>query len=134
MPAVGNPTNDSHTRSAAVALSQRELDGGTGVLEAQGDLDLSSAPKLKWALADLLEGGHANVVIDLSGVGFIDSTALGVLVGAQRNRGGTRMALVCANADVLKIFELTGLDGTFEIFSTFEEALTHMRGSAAASG
>ena len=59
----------------------------------------------------------------------------GVLVGARRSLlAGSRLAIVCANADVLRIFELTGLDATFSIFSTLDHALSYLRGSAAAAG
>jgi anti-sigma B factor antagonist len=116
------------------AISQRELDGSTCALSVEGELDLASAPKLKWALADLLEAGCTQLVIDLSLVTFIDSTALGVLVGAQRSLGpGVRMGIACTHPDVLNIFELTGLDATFDIFPTFDDALAYARGGAVAA-
>jgi anti-sigma B factor antagonist len=116
------------------AISERQLDERTSVLGVEGELDLASAPNLKWALADVLGTGASQLVIDLSGVTFIDSTALGVLVGAHRGLpAGTRMAIVCSHPDVLNIFELTGLDATFEMFSTFDDALTFARGGAVAA-
>jgi anti-sigma B factor antagonist len=116
------------------AISQRELDGRTGVLSVEGELDLASAPKLKWALADALEAGCSELVIDLSLVTFIDSTALGVLVGVHRSlNDGVRMAIACAHPDVLNIFELTGLDATFDLFSTFDDALAYARAGAVAA-
>ncbi|HYM53872.1 MAG TPA: STAS domain-containing protein [Solirubrobacteraceae bacterium] len=119
----------------AFAISQRQLDARTGVLAVEGELDLSTAPSLKWALADLIDAGNGHVVVDLSLVTFIDSTALGVLVGANRGLGaGRRLAVVCTHAAVLRIFELTGLDGTFHIFPTLDRALAHVRGSAAPAG
>ncbi len=115
-------------------VSQRQLEDGTNVLSVEGELDLASAPKLKWALADALAGGATRVVLDLSCVTFIDSTALGVLVGAQRSlSAGVRLAIACAHPDVLNIFELTGLDATFDIFATFDDALTYARGGAVAA-
>jgi anti-sigma B factor antagonist len=136
-PAVQNASNanDSHASLIAFGVSQHELDGHTIVLTVEGELDLSSAPSLKWALSDVHDAGHTCVVVDLSLVTFIDSTALGVLVGAQRSFGsGTRLAVVCTHVAVLRIFELTGLDGTFHIFPTFDGALDHVRGSAAGGG
>lgn len=115
-------------------ISQRELAGETTVLSVEGDLDLSSAPRLKWALADSQSGGARHLIVDLSGVAFIDSTALGVLVGAQRAMDdGLHLAIVCAEENVLRIFELTGLDGMFEIVPTLNNALEFVRGSAAAA-
>jgi anti-sigma B factor antagonist len=119
----------------AFAIIRRELDDRTGVLSVEGELDLATAPSLKWALADILDSGHSQVVLDLSRVTFIDSTALGVLVGVKRGlSSGAVLAIACAHPDVLNIFELTGLDATFDIFATFDDALAFARGSAAATG
>ena len=126
---------DSDTGSIAFVIAQRELAEDTSVLRVEGDLDLASAPSLKWALADLQAAGHRHVVVDLSAVSFIDSTALGVLVGAQRALdAGVRLAIACSEENVLRIFELTGLDGMFVIVATLDEALEFVRGSAAAAG
>jgi anti-sigma B factor antagonist len=116
------------------AVSQRQIDHRASVLSVEGELDLASAPNLKWALADVLGEGCTQLVLDLSLVTFIDSTALGVLVGAHRNlNDGVRLAIACAHPDVLNIFELTGLDATFDIFSSFDAALAHARGGAVAA-
>jgi anti-sigma B factor antagonist len=115
-------------------ISQRELAGDTTVLSVEGELDLSSAPRLKWALADSQSEGAKHLIVDLSEVTFIDSTALGVLVGAQRAMDeGLHLAIVCAEENVLRIFELTGLDGMFEILPNLDDALEFVRGSAAAA-
>ncbi|HWX96237.1 MAG TPA: STAS domain-containing protein [Solirubrobacteraceae bacterium] len=119
----------------AFAVIRRELDEHTGVLSVEGELDLASAPSLKWALTDILDAGHDQVIVDLSLVSFIDSTALGVLVGVKKNLSpGAKLAISCTHPDVLNIFELTGLDSTFDIFPTFDDALAFVRGSAAAAG
>ena len=116
-------------------IAQRELAGDTTLLSVEGDLDLSSAPRLKWALADSQSAGAKHLIVDLSGVAFIDSTALGVLVGAQRALDeGFHLAIVCAEENVLRIFELTGLDGMFEIVPTLDDALEFVRGSTTAAG
>jgi anti-sigma B factor antagonist len=134
MQPASKESNASSPSSAAFAISQRELDGAAKVLTVAGELDLSSAPSLKWSLTDVLDGGCSQLVLDLSLVTFIDSTALGVLVGVQmRLTVGTRLAIVCANAKVLEILELTGLVGTFELFSTLEQALVYVRVDARAA-
>jgi anti-sigma B factor antagonist len=116
------------------AISERQLDERTAVLGVEGELDLASAPQLKWALADMLGAGVTQLVLDLSLVSFIDSTALGVLVGTHRSlAAGERLAIACSHPDVLNIFELTGLDATFDIFSTFDDALAYARGGAVAA-
>lgn len=136
MHAVGETPGDPPEKGAVEFLiDQRDLGDGARRLSVEGDLDLASAPSLKWALADALSGGANQIVLDLANVTFIDSTALGVLVGAQRALpAGTRLAIACAQENVLRIFEMTGLDGMFEILPTVEEALELVRSSAAAAG
>jgi anti-sigma B factor antagonist len=117
------------------AIIRREIDERAGALNVEGELDLASAPSLKWALTDLLDAGHDQVVVDLTLVSFIDSTALGVLVGVKKNLSpGARLGVVCTHPDVRNIFELTGLDATFDMFENFDDALAFVRGSATAAG
>lgn len=119
----------------AFALERHDLDARAGTLAVEGELDLASAPSLKWALTDVFDSGRDQVVVDLSHVTFIDSTALGVLVGIKKSLSpGARLAIACMQPDVLNIFELTGLDSTFDLFSTFDDALAFVRGSAARAG
>ena len=125
----------SHPTARPLGIIQRELDKRTSVTSIEGELDLATAPRLKWMLLDALEAGHEELVVDLSLTTFIDSTALGVLVGVNRSLGvDARMAIVCARPNVLKIFELSGLDGVFTIFSTVDEALAYTRGHTAKAG
>jgi anti-sigma B factor antagonist len=108
------------------------LDEQTSVVSIKGELDLASAPQLKWTLIDSLEAGSNQLVIDLSRATFMDSTTLGVLIGVKRNlQAGVRLAIVCTGGDLLKIFELAGLDAGFAIFPTLEEALLHVRARGA---
>ena len=131
----GKDMSSAESKPVAFAVIRRELDEHAGVLSVEGELDLASAPSLKWALTDILDAGHDQVVVDLRQVSFIDSTALGVLVGVRKNlTPGARLAVVCTHPDVLNIFELTGLDATFDIFSDFNDALAFVKGSATAAG
>jgi len=65
------------------------------------------------------------VVVDLLGVTFMDSTALGVLVGALKRcrQAGGSMRIVVADPRVLKVFEITGLTELFSLFATLDEAV-----------
>jgi anti-sigma B factor antagonist len=125
----------SQPTPAPFGISRRDLDQRTSVISVEGDLDLSTAPQLKWMLVDSLEEGHNQFVVDLSLTGFMDSTALGVLVGVNRSLlGDGRLAIVCTGASLLKIFELSGMDGAFAISATLDEALARaQRPSAEAS-
>ena len=96
--------------------------GGVPVVIVRGEIDLATAPELRLHLRDVASAGHASAVVDLTSVTFLDSTALGVLVGAQRRfrEAGGQMGLVMNSPRLLKIFEVTGLTAVFEIAPTLE--------------
>src|ERR1700677_4056308 len=71
--------------AARFDIAREDLDERTCVIAVGGDLDLSSAPQLKWMLLDALEEGHGRLVLDLSRATFMDSTALGVMIGVNRS-------------------------------------------------
>lgn len=90
----------------------------------RGEIDVYTAPNLKTALVEVIEGGCVNIVVDLDGVSFIDSSGLGVLVSAlrrARERDGA-VRIVCTRDNILKIFRITGLDKVFPVFSDIAEA------------
>jgi len=128
-------SDSSEPNSAAFGIVRRELDPHTSVISVEGELDLSTAPRLKWMLVDSLQAGQRHLVVDLSQTTFMDSTALGVLVGVNRGlEDGAGLVLVCARANVLRIFELSGMDGAFSIFATLDDALAHVRARTARAG
>jgi len=89
-----------------------------------GEVDVYTAPRMKEELVSAIESGCNNVIIDMEGVGFIDSSGLGVLVSAlrrARERDGA-VRVVCTRDNILKIFRITGLDKVFPIFSDVAEA------------
>lgn len=96
-----------------------DRDGSICIVSLDGEVDVYTAPRLKEALVSAIEGGCSNVVVNLEGVGFIDSSGLGVLVSAlrrARERDGV-VRLVCTRDNILKIFRITGLDKVFPIFA-----------------
>ena len=113
----------------AFGISQTELDERVSVISIEGELDLLTAPRLKWMLLDSLTACRDRLVVDLSLASFMDSTALGVLLGVERTLGvDACLAIVCTTPNVLKIFELAGLDGVFAIFPTLDDALAYAQG------
>ena len=112
-------------------IHDEEIDGDTHVIELGGEVDLYTAPEFKERMVQVIDGGKKQVVVDLSKATFIDSTTLGVLVGGVkrlRPLGGS-LALVCSDQNILKIFEITGLDRVFPLHESRDDAL-----SAVASG
>jgi anti-sigma B factor antagonist len=126
-------THRTPPNAPSFGILQRGLDERTTLVTVEGELDLFTAPSLKKVLLDALHEGADRLVVDLSSVTFIDSTTLGVLVGVTRelDDDDARLAIVCTRPNVRKIFEFSGLDGTFAIFATLDEALAHARGDEA---
>ncbi len=90
----------------------------------RGEVDVYTAPQLKQALVESIEGGCSNIVVNLEGISFIDSSGLGVLVSAlrrARERDGA-VRIVCTRENILKIFRITGLDKVFPVFADAAEA------------
>jgi anti-sigma B factor antagonist len=108
-----------------------DLDIGTSVVDGRtvvqvvGEIDVYTAPQLRERLDAEIDAGRYDVVVDLSGVTFMDSTGLGVLVGRlkQIRLNDGSMRLVCAHDRVLKVFVITGLDKVFAIYPTVGEAV-----------
>ena len=111
--------------SPEFAISEHPIDGERHVLAVRGEIDLFTAPELKQVLAESIEAGRVRIVVDLTDTTFLDSTALGVLIGAVkrlRSRDGA-LAIVNVDENIAKTFEITGLDQIFTIVSTREEAV-----------
>jgi len=117
------PRGPRQPANVRFAINERKLDEVSMLIAVEGELDLATAPRLKWPLVDAIDAGARVLIVDLSGVTFMDSTALGVLIGVRRTlKLGSRLAIVCTDPEVLKIFEISGLDAVFQIFPTFDEA------------
>jgi anti-sigma B factor antagonist len=95
------------------------------VVAVSGEIDVATAPTLRDRLQSRVASGDATIVVDLLGVSFLDSTALGVLVGALKRcrEAGGDLRLVIAEARLLKLFEITGLTDVFSIHPTVDDAL-----------
>ena len=105
-------------------LTIRE-DGSITVIKVEGDLVIGAPEaEFKKTVLQLLERGRVNLLIDLSDVGFLDSSGLGALVRAMttsQNEGG-QTKLVGAGPQVRKLLEMTKLDSVFEMFDDLETA------------
>jgi anti-sigma B factor antagonist len=96
----------------------------TCIVRLAGELDLYNAPSVRDALAEACADGPKKVVVDLSEVEFIDSTALGVLIEARTklpNRKG--FLLAGPGLETRRALEISGLDRHFAVHETVDEAL-----------
>jgi anti-sigma B factor antagonist len=111
------------------AIRDEDVDPATQVIDIAGEVDLYSAPELKSHVLDAIDAGKTRLLVDLTNTTFIDSTTLGVLVGARkrlRERDGT-LTVVCPDPDKLGLFEMTGLDRVFSIHSDRGAALAELQ-------
>lgn len=94
------------------------------IIEVAGEIDVYTAPRLREAVVEAVDAGHLRLVVDIERVEFLDSTGLGVLVGALkkvRAQGGS-LDIVCTHPRLLKIFDITGLDKVFGLRESVEAA------------
>ena len=116
-------------------LTSDPIDDSRQVVAVAGEIDLFTAPELKSALSEAIESGHTRIVVDLTDTTVLDSTALGVLIGAVkrlRSRDG-RLTIVNVDENIAKTFEITGLDKIFPISSTRDEAVKALDADEAAA-
>ena len=99
-------------------------ESGTWVVAFEGEVDLEHSPEARRVLLECV-GRGGGVLVDLSGVTYMDSSGVASLVEAyQRSReAAAEFALVSVNAAALRVLELARLDRVFTIHETLEEAL-----------
>ena len=98
--------------------TEREGASGRWIVRARGQIDLHSAQAFRKALVDCVDAGASDLLVDLTGVEYIDSVGLGVLVGVWKKlrlRNG-ELAVVTADATIRRVFELAALPSTFAIY------------------
>lgn len=111
-------------------ISTRSIDSNVPLIELEGEVDVYTAPQLKQQMIVLLEAGNNAMVVDLTKVEYLDSTALGVLIGGlkrMRERDGN-LPLICPSPRIKRVFEITGLDKIFDIYNSEAEAKTEIAG------
>jgi anti-sigma B factor antagonist len=115
----------SYLDARELRIDEERPRAGTSVLIIRGEADLHSAPELRERLRMAVDGGATELVLDLSGVTFIDSTTLGVLLGSMRRLREVdgQIRLVVPRPEIRRIFELTLLDRVFPLDESREDAL-----------
>ncbi|WP_237329040.1 STAS domain-containing protein [Streptomyces sp. CBMAI 2042] len=111
----------SPNEDRAVRIHTRR-ERGALVLTVSGDLDIDSVPPLGRALEAATEDGSGPVVVDLSGVGFADSTTVNVLLQGQTALGG-RLRLAAPSPFVRRLIGMIGLDSAIPVLQDVDEAI-----------
>ena len=103
---------------------ERTSRDGVDVLSVEGEIDVATAPRLIAALNDAVSEAVRSVVIDLTSVGFMDSTGLALLINAHRRltRRDKGFAVVCPAGPLRRVFELTDMVDTLHVFPDRETA------------
>jgi anti-sigma B factor antagonist len=107
------------------SIEDRKVDDDNYIVSVAGEIDLFTAPDFKQHVSGPIDAGASHVVVDLSATTFIDSSSLGVLIGAHRRlklRGGA-LTIVCDNEAITKTFRITGLDGVFHLVPKLDDAV-----------
>jgi anti-sigma B factor antagonist len=93
------------------------------VVRCEGELDLATAPELAAAL-DALDGDAGPVVVDLTDVGFLDSSGLSTLLQARQRLAdaGAELRLVVTRPSILRVLDVTGLTDVFAVYDTVDRA------------
>jgi anti-sigma B factor antagonist len=118
------------TEAAAFSIHSSTT-GDVLVLSVQGEVDLGTAPALAQAIGLVPEPTSA-VVVDLSGVTFLDSSGLNVLVSGQRalaEKGVELRVVTAPGGPVRRVFEITRLTGSLGVMDSLDDALARTRRS-----
>ena len=108
-----------------VQFNAKLLDDHTAVIDLQGSIDIYTTPPAKEQLLRLIDNGYHHLIINLQKVDYLDSTALGLLIGALkrvREKDGD-LRLVAPDKSIQRILEITRLVKVFPIDNSVEEAI-----------
>jgi anti-sigma B factor antagonist len=107
------------------AIKDRAAGRDTHVVSVSGEVDLFTAPEFKRRVMAPIAAGVDHVIVDLTETTFVDSSSLGVLIGAHRRlkSHGGRLVVACDGEEIVKTFRITGLDSVFSLVDSVEAAL-----------
>lgn len=120
---MGQGSGDSAT-PPTLTLSVEEH-GRHQVVVLRGEVDMASVGAVRTCLRELMLAGPTDILVDLRGVTFMDSTGLGILVAARKQARVLRgsLALLAPSPPVARVLSLTSLDRVFPCFASLEDAL-----------
>jgi anti-anti-sigma factor len=106
------------------AVRSVEARGDAIVVHLRGELDLYSAGELRTALAEAIESAPGRIVVEMSDVAFMDSTAFGVLLEARSKLGDTAALLLAGpQTDTRRALQVSGLDQRLPVHESVDDAL-----------
>jgi anti-sigma B factor antagonist len=107
----------------AYTLEHDPIDAGH-LIAITGELDIAATPELSTVMLIAARSPGSLVVLDVAGVEFIDSSALGTLlkVGGEVESAGKRLRVVCGGGPVRRLLEMTNLTNRFQLCPTRDDA------------
>jgi anti-sigma B factor antagonist len=110
-------------------------ESGIRVFDLRGELDVSTVRVLHQRLVDAIDDRPC-IVLDCMGLTFIDSSGMRLLLSALRlvHRQDGCLVLACANPTVLRLFAVTGMDKTFDVVGSREEAMAEAEAASGQGG
>ncbi len=115
--------------STPLTIEARRESDEAGVLTLSGEVDVSNVAEVREAALKLVSDDTKRLIVDLSGVTYIDSSGLGMLVGVLKRlrESGGGLAIAGATARVRRLFEITGLEQIFSLYDDMAAALKEVR-------
>jgi anti-sigma B factor antagonist len=101
---------DEESKGPAGIIGSVAVDGHRATVELRGEIDIASAAELRECVANCVEGGCSHLTLDTSGVSFLDSTGLRILVETARRLGAGNLILTDPPRIVRRLIEITGLE------------------------
>jgi anti-sigma B factor antagonist len=113
------------------AVSAEPHGDGIAVVKVQGEVDVYTAPKLREEIHRRLDQGDNRIVVDLTNVAYMDSSGLGVLIGALKRSREENGDLIVAspNPRISRILDVTGLSRIFNVHDDMNGAVTALKES-----
>lgn len=108
-----------------LGIETEQPSDGLVVVVVHGEVDIRTAPELRDCLGQIIDDGASRVVLDLSDVEFVDSTALSVMVGAHKRlaKQGSPLSVVAGGDAVRRVLSVTGLARVFTVHDSRADAL-----------
>lgn len=106
-----------------LVVKREKTPAGHPVIRLNGEFDSYTCSRVRSVMIELIEKGTNDLLIDLTGVEYIDSSGLGVLVGGSKriNAKGGKIHLLILDSQIREVFRMTGLERIFPIYQTEEE-------------
>ena len=122
--ALGKPTLSIRRSHLNLSITASSPKPEVALVSLEGEIDVYTSTKLKQDLTQIIADGAKFVVLNLSKVEYLDSTGLGLLIGAlkrlRENKGN--LVIVSPSTRITRVFEITGLYKVFSIYASETEA------------